>query len=119
MSLSSHVTGKGSESNLEKGLVGETNFSTLDCSVFTDRNEFRKSAEFAWGRTIVRIQEMNTHCKFQGDMWKRFVVNEDLDCHHLRLPCAVCQGADSDVTTSERVASLNFRSTVHCTFRIA
>jgi hypothetical protein len=68
---------------LEKGLVGEANFATLDCSCFTDRNEFRKSAELAWGRTVVRVQEMNQHCRFQADIWKRFVVNEETDCPNL------------------------------------
>ena len=40
--------GKGMEAYLERGLLGEHHSSTLDCSLFLDRQEFRKSGHFAW-----------------------------------------------------------------------
>ena len=39
--------GKGMEDYLERSLLGESESATLDCGVFLDRSEFRKSGEFA------------------------------------------------------------------------
>ena len=64
--------GKGMEAMLEAALLGANNSSTLACGVFTDRMEFRKSGECAWNRALVRIQDMNHHDKFVGDIWKTF-----------------------------------------------
>ena len=72
--------GKGMEAILDKALFGELATSTLDCGVFLDRAEFRKSAELAWNRANVRIQEMDHNGRFVADIWKRFVVDEDIDC---------------------------------------
>ena len=101
--------GKGMEPQLEVGLLGVDQSSTLDCGVFLDRAEFRKSAEFAWnkaplGKHInlylvllycveartsssvfdilrnVHIQEMDCHGRFVADLWKRFVADEEIDC---------------------------------------
>ncbi|CAE7447303.1 unnamed protein product, partial [Symbiodinium sp. CCMP2456] len=72
--------GKGMEAILDKALFGELATSTLDCGVFLDRAEFRKSAELAWNRANVRIQEIDHNGRFVADIWKRFVVDEDIDC---------------------------------------
>ena len=42
--------GKGMEAYLQRGLLGEQHSSTLDCGVFLDRQEFRKSGHFAWNK---------------------------------------------------------------------
>ncbi|CAE7726165.1 unnamed protein product [Symbiodinium sp. CCMP2592] len=72
--------GKGMEAILDRALFGDLASSTLDCGVFLDRGEFRKSAELAWNAANVRIQEMDQRAHFHADIWKRFVVNEDIDC---------------------------------------
>lgn len=72
--------GKGMEAILERTPLGEENSSTLDCGCFTDRGEFRKSGEFAWNRPDVQVQEMDHAIRFIGDVWKRFVVDEEIDC---------------------------------------
>ena len=51
---------KEMEAILDKALFGELEISTLDCGVFLDRAEFRKSAELAWNRANVRIQRWIT-----------------------------------------------------------
>ncbi|CAL1171366.1 unnamed protein product [Cladocopium goreaui] len=51
--------GKGMEAYLDRAVLGEDQSATLDCGVFLDRQEFRKSAEFAWNKANVRIQELN------------------------------------------------------------
>ena len=73
--------GKGMEAYLDKNLLGSHQTTTLDCGVFLDQQEFRKSGEFAWGKCNVRIQEMDSHGRFIADIWKRFVVDEEIDCH--------------------------------------
>lgn len=72
--------GKGMEAYLEKALFSSDQSATLDCGVFLDRQEFRKSAEFAWNKANVRVQEMDQHARFIADLWKRFVVDEEIDC---------------------------------------
>ena len=72
--------GKGMEAYLDKNLLGSHQTTTLDCGVFLDRQEFRKSGEFVWGKCNVRIQEMDSHGRFIADIWKRFVVDEEIDC---------------------------------------
>ncbi|CAE8688578.1 unnamed protein product, partial [Polarella glacialis] len=72
--------GKGMEAILEKHLLGPSNSATLDCACFIDRMEFRKSGEFAWNMCTVRIQEMDHHGRFVSDVWKRFVVDEEIAC---------------------------------------
>ncbi|CAE7706700.1 unnamed protein product [Symbiodinium sp. CCMP2592] len=72
--------GKGMEAILDRTLFGDLASSTLDCGVFLDRSEFRKSAELAWNMANVRIQEMDHKSSFHADLWKRFVVDEDIDC---------------------------------------
>ena len=72
--------GKGMEAILDRTLFGDLASSTLDCGVFLDRSEFRKSAELAWNMDNVRIQEMDQKSTFHADIWKRFVVDEDIDC---------------------------------------
>lgn len=39
--------GKGCEAILDRNVLGDENFTTIDCAVFTDRSEFRRSAGFA------------------------------------------------------------------------
>ena len=72
--------GKGMEAYLEKAMLGEDESATLDWGDFLDRQEFRKSAEFAWNKANVRIQEMDQHARFIADLWKCFVVDEEVDC---------------------------------------
>lgn len=63
--------GKGMEAYLEKFLLGTEHSATLDCGVFLDRAEFRKSAEFAWNKAslvlhfIVWFQSVCDKC-FHG-----------------------------------------------------
>ena len=45
-----------------------------------DRQEFRKSAGFAWNKANVRIQDMDQNARFISDLWKRFLVDEEEDC---------------------------------------
>ena len=71
---------KGMEAYLDRSVLGEDQSATLDCGVFLDRQEFRKSAEFAWNKANVRIQEMDQHARFIADLWKRFIVDEEIDC---------------------------------------
>jgi len=68
------------EAYLEKAMLGEDESATLDWGDFLDRQEFRKSAEFAWNKANVRIQEMDQHARFIADLWKCFVVDEEVDC---------------------------------------
>ena len=72
--------GKGMEAILDRSLFGSVASATLDCGVFLDRMEFRKSAELAWNKANIRIQEMENHGHFIADVWKRFVVDEEIDC---------------------------------------
>ena len=78
--LGSGGDGKGMEAVLDRALFGESGSSTLDCGVFLERTEFRKSGELAWNKSNVRIQEMDHHARFIADLWKRFVVDEEVDC---------------------------------------
>ena len=73
-------SGKGMEAYLKKALFSDLQSATLDCGVFLDRQEFRKSAEFAWNKANVGIQEMDQNACFISDLWKRFVVDEEVDC---------------------------------------
>ena len=72
--------GKGMEAILDAALFGTLASATLDCGVFLDRQEFRKSAELAWNKSNIRIQEMHSLVRFISDIWKRFVVDEEIDC---------------------------------------
>ena len=78
--LGSGGDGKGMEAVLDRALFGESGSSTLDCGAFLERTEFRKSGELAWNKSNVRIQEMDHHARFIADLWKRFVVDEEVDC---------------------------------------
>ena len=71
---------KGMEAYLERALLGPDESATLDCGVFLDRQEFPKSSEFAWNKANARIQEMDQHARFIADLWKRFIVDEEIDC---------------------------------------
>ena len=72
--------GKGMEAVLDAALFGSLSSASLDCGVFLDRMEFRKSAELVWNKANVRIQEMDSKVRFLSDVWKRFVVDEEIDC---------------------------------------
>ena len=72
--------GKGMAAVLDTALFGNEASATLDCGVFLDRMEFRKSAELAWNKACIRIQEMDRSDHFVADIWKRFVVDEEIDC---------------------------------------
>ena len=72
--------GKKMEACLDRAVFSASASSTLDCGVFLERQEFRKSAELAWNKANIRIQEMSQHGHFISDLWKRFVVNEEIDC---------------------------------------
>ena len=63
-----------------RGLLGDVASATLDCGVFLDRVEFRISAELAWSKANIRIQEMESRGRFVADVWKRFIVDEEIDC---------------------------------------
>ena len=65
---------------LHRMSFGSIATATLDCGVFLDRMEFRKSAEVAWNKANVRIREMEKHGHFVADVWKRFVVDQEVDC---------------------------------------
>lgn len=58
--------GKGAEGTLEATVLGKTNAATLDCSCFVDRQEFRKSAELAWNKAAIRVQEMTQAAAHTG-----------------------------------------------------
>ena len=51
--------GKGREFVFEKALFGHS-FGSLDCAVFLDRSEWRRSAQFAWNKRCIRIQEFDS-----------------------------------------------------------
>ena len=72
--------GKGMEAILDRSLFGSLASATLDCGVFLERMEFRKSAELAWNKANIRVQEMESRGHFVADVWKRFVVDEEIDC---------------------------------------
>ncbi|CAK0861635.1 unnamed protein product, partial [Prorocentrum cordatum] len=61
-------------------IVGEANAHYLDCGVFYDRSEWRKSGGAAWNKSIVRIQECDANARMVSDIWKRFIVAEELSC---------------------------------------
>ena len=71
--------GKGMESILDSSLFGEDNFATLDCGIFTDRMEFRKSCHFGWNKRAIRIQEFTKSKSIVSDIWKRFISGEPID----------------------------------------
>ena len=68
--------GKGREFVFEKALFGHS-FGSLDCAVFLDRSEWRRSAQFAWNKRCIRIQEFDSVSRVLADIWKRFVVGEE------------------------------------------
>ena len=51
--------GKGMEAYLERGLLGDEQSSTLDCGVFLDRQEFRKSGHFAWNKACLGVNDLS------------------------------------------------------------
>ena len=61
-------------------MFGNPASATWGCAVFLDRMEFRKSAELAWNKANICIQEMGRGGHFVADVWKRFVVDEEIDC---------------------------------------
>ena len=63
-----------------RALFGNPASATWGCAVFLDRMEFRKSAELAWNKANICIQEMGRGGHFVADVWKRFVVDEEIDC---------------------------------------
>ena len=64
---------------MEKCLLGVSNAATLDCEVFQERGEFRKSAGDAWNKSTIRVQEVDRRACFLGDLFKRWVVGEEID----------------------------------------
>ena len=40
----------------------------------------QKSAELAWNKANIRVQEMESRGHFVADVWKWFVVDEEIDC---------------------------------------
>ncbi|CAK0838509.1 unnamed protein product [Prorocentrum cordatum] len=58
--------GKHMEATLQRNLVGEANAHYLDCGVFHDRSECDANAHMV------------------SDIWKRFIVGEELSCRDLR-----------------------------------
>ena len=48
--------GKGMEAYLEMALRGSDQSATLDCGVFLDRQEFRKSGHFAWNKSCLGLR---------------------------------------------------------------
>ena len=97
--------GKGMEACLGRAVFSASASSTLDCGVFLERQEFRKSLELAWNKANIRIQEMSQHGHFISDLWKRFAVNEEIDCR-------VNYGftSKSRFGTSMQVQELNFEN---------
>ena len=71
--------GKGMEAILDRNILGENNCTTLDCGIFTERLEFRRSGHFGWNKVAIRIQEFNNDRRIISDIWKRFVSGEDID----------------------------------------
>ena len=74
--------GKGMEGILDRALFGERNSCTLEANAFVEQGEFRKSGHCAWKKKVVRIQELPVGAKrrFKTDIWKRFIVGEEIDC---------------------------------------
>ena len=52
--------GKSMDAILERNVLGENNCTTLDCGVFTDRQELRKSAHFGLNKLSIRVQEFTS-----------------------------------------------------------
>ena len=72
--------GKHMEAILEQNVIGHDNSCYFDCGCFQQRDEFKKSGGLAWNKSIVRIQEMDANARFLSDLWKRFVVDEEIFC---------------------------------------
>ncbi|CAK0904007.1 unnamed protein product [Prorocentrum cordatum] len=72
--------GKHMEAVLEQNLLGFGNCHYMDCSCLLERSEFKKSGGLAWNQSIVRIQEIDGAARFLSDIWKRFIVDEEIDC---------------------------------------
>ncbi|CAK0811746.1 unnamed protein product, partial [Prorocentrum cordatum] len=71
--------GQHAGATLQRNLVGEASAHYLDCSVFYDRSERRKSGGLAaWNKSIVRIQECDANAHMVSDSWKRSIVGEEL-----------------------------------------
>ena len=93
------------EACLDRAVFSASASSTLDCGVFLERQEFRKSAELAWNKANIRIQEMSQRGHFISDLLKRFVVNEEIDCRvNYGFTSKRCFG------TSMQVQELNFEN---------
>ena len=60
--------GKGMEVCLDRAVFSASTSSTLDCGVFLERQKFRKSAELAWNKANIRVQEMSQHGHFISDL---------------------------------------------------
>ena len=70
---------KGSVGTLEANVLGRDNCTTLEPNVFIEPGEFRKSGHFAYNKLLVRINEAKSKSNFEFDIWKRFVVGEEID----------------------------------------
>ena len=68
--------GKGMEAVLDANILGEDNSCMLDCGIFVDRKEFRKSGGLGANKIKLRIQEFNKNSKIESDIWKRLGSGE-------------------------------------------
>jgi len=96
--------GKGREAVFEKTLFGDS-FGTLDCEAFLDRTEWRRSGHLVWQKRCVRIQEFDAHTRMLADIWKRFIVGEEL---HVRENYGFT--AKKSFGESTKTQELNFES---------
>eukprot|EP00959_Pyramimonas_sp_CCMP1952_P062841 1314115-Pyramimonas_sp.AAC.1 len=98
--------GKHMEATLQRNIVGEANAHYLDCGVFYDRSEWRKSGGAAWNKSIVRIQECDANARMVSDIWKRFIVGEELSC---RVNCGFA--AQRTLGECKKDQELNYENT--------
>ena len=59
-------------------MLGKENAAVMDPNIFTDDNEWRKSAHFGLHKRRVCFKETKNSKQFNLDVWKRFVVGEEL-----------------------------------------
>ena len=64
---------------LESNVLGKENTAVLDCAIFYDRNEFRKSSHFGINKTYIRFQEIKKSTRINADIWKKTISGETLD----------------------------------------
>lgn len=70
--------GKGLFDILETQMLGSDNAAVLDPNIFTDDNEWRKSAHFGLHKRRVCFKEIKDSKTFNVDVWKRFIAGEEL-----------------------------------------